>query len=56
MDKYNVINAHRHGLYDVPDHEVLISFNNDDDAYLFVEWFEKNSESFQSFVDERQGG
>lgn len=21
------------GLYDVPEHEVLISFNNDDDAY-----------------------
>ena len=53
MDKYEVINAHRHGLYDVPEHEVLLSFNNDDDAYKFVEWFEIFSDDFECYVDNK---
>ena len=51
MDKYEIINAHRHGLYSVPNHEVLLSFNNDDDAYKFIEWFEINSNHFEDYVD-----
>ena len=52
MDKFEIINAHRHGLYDVPDHEVLISFNNDSDAYAFIEWFYKNQKDFEAYVDD----
>jgi len=54
MDKYEIINAHRHGLYSVPNHEVLLSFNNDDDAYKFIEWFESNSDDFEYYVDNNE--
>lgn len=56
MDKYDIISDHRHGLYDVPLHEVLLSFNNDDDAILFVEWFEDHRNDFEAFVDAKQEG
>jgi hypothetical protein len=51
MDEYQVINEHRHGLYDVPLHEVLISFNNDQDALAFIDWFEENRKNFEEFFD-----
>ena len=53
MDAFQIINACRHGLYDVPDHEVLLSFNNDDDAYKFVEWFELLQDEFEFYVDNK---
>ena len=56
MDKYEIINASRHGLYSVPNQEVLLSFNNDDDAYKFIEWFESNSDDFEFYVDHFFGG
>lgn len=43
-------------MYDVPDHEVLISFNNDNDAYAFVEWFEDNRELFETYFKEHFDG
>ena len=51
MDQFEIINAHRHGLYNVPDHEVLLSFNNDDDAYKFIDWFELVRADFEFYVD-----
>ena len=51
MDKYEIINSHKSGLYDVLAHEVLLSFNNDDDAYKFIKWFEINSNHFEDYVD-----
>jgi hypothetical protein len=55
MDQYEMISGQQHGLYDVPEHEVLLSFNNDDDACLFAEWFYKNGRDFEAFVNKRQG-
>ncbi len=52
MDDYDIINDGQHGLYDVPLHEVLISFNNDCDAIAFVEWFENNRDEFEKFFHE----
>ncbi|MGD2072937.1 MAG: hypothetical protein PVG65_05570 [Candidatus Thorarchaeota archaeon] len=51
MDEYQIISGHQWGLYNVPEHEVLISFNNDYDARAFEEWFYKNKKSFEKFAD-----
>lgn len=49
MDDYDIITGHRHGLYDVPEHEVVMSFNNDNDAVAFIEWFNENREKFEEY-------
>ena len=55
MDPFSINSGKRVDIpYDIPDHEVLLSFNNDDDATLFMEWFEHHKDSFQGFVDYRQ--
>lgn len=34
----------------IPEHEVLISFNNDDDAYAFNEWWNvRGKEDFEKY-------
>lgn len=38
-----------HVRYDVAEHEVLLSFNADDDARKFMEWWSNSGE--QSFLD-----
>lgn len=41
---------------DVPDHEVYISFNSDNDALMFEEWlFLQGFPSFAEFVDGIEG-
>ena len=48
IDKYT-FNA-ENTYYRVPEHEVLISFNNDDDAYAFNEWwYKRGKEEFEKF-------
>ena len=49
IDDYDIISGHKHGLYDVPEHEVLMSFNNDNDAVAFIEWFNENREKFEEY-------
>ena len=52
MDKYQILSGSVRMIHqDIPDHEVLLSFNNDDDARAFVEWFTLRQDDFESFAD-----
>jgi len=51
IDPYSF--ASREATFYIPEHEVLISFNNDDDAYAFHEWWQKRGkEDFEKFFSE----
>ncbi len=49
-DSFQIITGQRNVTYTIPEHEVLISFDNDDDALAFTEWFYQNRESFDRFA------
>jgi hypothetical protein len=55
MDEFDVScdQQNGNGLYDVPAHEVLISFNNDNDAAAFIEWFQLKRDDFETFFHEQ---
>lgn len=50
MDDFDVScgQQNRNG-YDVPEHEVLLTFNNDNDAAAFIEWFRVRRGDFEKY-------
>lgn len=45
----------REVVYDLADHEVLLSFNGDDQAVDFQEWWESGGhDSFQTWLNDQE--